>query len=232
MEIVVAPDTQTAAAEAAAWVCKHLRNAASKRGEAFVAFSGGSTPALMLAALARLPVPWEVTTVFQVDERVAPDGDPDRNSLLLDVLRARRPTIRLMPVDGTDLVAAGHQYARLLPPRLDVVHLGVGDDGHTASWPPGDPVIDSGGAVAMSGAYKGRVRMTLTVSTVNAARHRLVLATGAAKAPVMERWLLHDHRLPIDRVKRADTVAVLDADAAARLPSGHPVATGARRSGR
>ncbi|MGZ4737938.1 MAG: 6-phosphogluconolactonase [Ilumatobacteraceae bacterium] len=220
MDIVVTPDPQTAADEAATWIARQLRSAVRRRGEATVAFSGGSTPALMLAALAALPVPWDATTVFQVDERVAPDGDPDRNASLLDLLRSCRPSIKLMPVTARDLGAARRRYAALLPDRLDVVHLGVGDDGHTASWPPGDPVIDDRRTVAMSGEYKGRVRMTLTVPAVNAARHRLVLATGPAKAPVIEGWLLHDHGLPVDRVNRTNTIVVLDADAAARLPAG------------
>src|SRR5258706_9940425 len=228
MDIVVAPDSQTAADEAAAWVARQLRGAVSRRGAAAVAFSGGSTPALMLASLVELPVPWAATTVFQVDERVAPDGDPDRNARLLDVLRPCGPTIRLMPVTAKDLGAARRRYAALLPNRLDVVHLGVGDDGHTASWPPGDAVIDDPGAVAVCRAYKGRVRMTLTVGVVNAARHRLVLATGKAKAPGVERWLLHDHGLPIDRVHRAGTVVVLDADAARRLPPGHSISPAPR----
>ena len=217
MDIVVAPDPQAAAVEAATWVARQLRNAVSRRGMATVAFSGGSTPALMLGALAELPVPWKATTVFQVDERVAPDGDPDRNATLLDVLRPHRPTIQLMPVNTIDLGSARETYAARLPDRLDVVHLGVGDDGHTASWPPGDPVIDETGMVAMSGEYKGRVRMTLTVHAVNAARRRLVLATGSAKAPVIERWLLHDPALPVNRVVRTGTVVVLDTEAAARL---------------
>jgi 6-phosphogluconolactonase/glucosamine-6-phosphate isomerase/deaminase len=232
MDIVVTPDSQTAADEAARWIARQLRLAVRRRGTASVAFSGGSTPALMLPALAGLSVPWEATTVYQVDERVAPDGDPDRNASLLEVLRPHRPSIRLMPVTSADLGAARRRYAALLPDRLDVVHLGVGDDGHTASWPPGDPVIDDRRTVAISGEYKGRVRMTLTVPVVNGARHRLVLATGTAKAPVIEGWLLHDHQLPIDRVSRSNTIVVLDADAAARLPSGHPLppASGARRS--
>jgi 6-phosphogluconolactonase/glucosamine-6-phosphate isomerase/deaminase len=217
MDIVVAPDSHAAAVEAATWIARQLHNAVSRRGMATVAFSGGSTPALMLGALADLPVPWEATTVFQVDERVAPDGDPDRNATLLDGLRPHRPTIWLMPVNAGDLNSAREAYAARLPDRLDVVHLGVGDDGHTASWPPGDPVIDDRGMVAMSGEYKGRVRMTLTVHTVNAARRRLVLATGSAKAPIIERWLLHDPVLPVNRVVRTGTVVVLDTDAAARL---------------
>ncbi|MEY2581980.1 MAG: glucose-6-phosphate isomerase [Ilumatobacteraceae bacterium] len=218
MDIVVAPDPQAAAEEAASWIARQLHNAISRRGSASVAFSGGSTPALMLATLAELPVPWQSTTVFQVDERVAPDGDPDRNAALLDVLRARGATIHLMPVTDDDLESACHRYAALVPARLDVVHLGLGDDGHTASWPPGDAVIDAPGLVAVSGEFNGRVRMTLTVRAVNAARRRLVLATGAGKATIVERWLLHDTSLPIERVHRANTRVVLDAAAAARLP--------------
>jgi 6-phosphogluconolactonase/glucosamine-6-phosphate isomerase/deaminase len=221
VDIVVAPDSKAAALEAASWVARQLRNAVSRRGVATVAFSGGSTPALMLDALTGLQVPWEATTVFQVDERVAPDGDPDRNSTLLDVLRQLRPTrpsIQLMPVLASDLDSASALYAALLPERLDVVHLGLGDDGHTASWPPGDPVIDATAAVAMSAEYKGRVRMTLTAHTVNAARHRMVLATGSPKAGIVERWMLHDPSLPVNRVGRTNTFVVLDTQAAARLP--------------
>jgi len=218
MDITVAPDPQAAATVAAAWVARQLRNAVARRGAATVAFSGGSTPALMLDALAELDVPWQRTTVFQVDERVAPDGDPDRNAGLLDVLRPQGPVIRLMPVTSADLAAARRRYAALVPERLDVVHLGLGDDGHTASWPPGDPVIDDRRPVAVSGVFNGRVRMTLSVPTVNSARHRMVLATGGAKAAVVERWLLHDRALPIERVSRTDTLVVLDAAAATRLP--------------
>jgi 6-phosphogluconolactonase len=218
MDIVVAPDPQAAAQEAAARIARQLRNAVTRRGSATVAFSGGSTPALMLVALAELPVPWESTTVFQVDERVAPDGDPDRNAALLDVLRPRAATIDLMPVTDDDLESASHRYATLLPDRIDVVHLGLGDDGHTASWPPGDPVVDAAGVVAVTGKFKGRVRMTLTAQAVNAARHRVVLATGTEKATIVERWLLHDGSLPVERVRRSDTLVVLDAAAAARLP--------------
>jgi 6-phosphogluconolactonase len=221
MDIVVAPDGQAAAIEAASWVARQLRNAVSRRGAASVAFSGGSTPALMLAELALLQAPWDATHIFQVDERVAPDGDPDRNASLLDVLRRLRPqspTIHLMPVLEPDLGSAAVRYAALLPERLDVVHLGLGDDGHTASWPPGDPVIDADGSVAISGEYKGRVRMTLTVHAVNTARRRMVLATGSSKAGIVERWMLHDPDLPVNRVNRSGALVVLDTDAAARLP--------------
>jgi 6-phosphogluconolactonase/glucosamine-6-phosphate isomerase/deaminase len=218
MDIVVAPDARAAAHEAAARIARQLRSAVSRRGSATVAFSGGSTPALMLEALAELQVPWPLTTVFQVDERVAPDGDPDRNATLLDVLRPLGATIDLMPVTDDDLEAASRRYAALLPDHIDVLHLGLGDDGHTASWPPGDPVVDAPAAVAVTGEFNGRVRMTLTVQAVNGARRRVVLATGAAKSVIVERWLLHDSSLPIERVGRTNTAVVLDAAAATRLP--------------
>ena len=101
---------------------------------------------------------------------------------------------------------------------VGIVHLGIGDDGHTASWPPGDPVADSDEPVALSREYRGYVRMTLTPPVVNAARYRLVLAAGAGKAAPLEGWLLGNDSLPIHRVRASDTVVVVDRAAAARLP--------------
>jgi 6-phosphogluconolactonase/glucosamine-6-phosphate isomerase/deaminase len=172
----------------------------------------------MFAHLAQLDVPWEVVTVFQVDERVAPDGDQARNAALLDLLPVQSGHRQLMPVTATDLSAAARLYAATLPDRLDVVHLGLGDDGHTASWPPGDPVVDDTECVGLSGEYRGHVRMTLTPLAVNAARHRLVLAAGPDKAVAIERWLLGDPDVPVHHVRRSDTVVVIDRDAATRLP--------------
>jgi 6-phosphogluconolactonase/glucosamine-6-phosphate isomerase/deaminase len=157
--------------------------------------------------------------VFQVDERVAPDGDPARNAALLDLLPVAASRRKAMPVTARDLRAAARRYAAALPDRFDVVHLGLGDDGHTASWPPNDPVVDSGDPVALCSEYRGYVRMTLTPGVVNAARHRLVLATGTDKAHPVERWLLGDRSVPVQHVHRTATVLVLDQAAAARLPS-------------
>jgi len=218
MDVRVAPDAASAAAEAAGWVAHHLRNAVLRRGAATLAVSGGTTPAAMFAALAALDVPWDLLTVFQVDERVAPDGDPARNAALLDLLPVHGVHLRLMPVTDTDLSAAAARYAALLPDRLDIVHLGLGDDGHTASWPPGDAVVESEDIVALSGEYRGHVRMTLTPLAVNAARHRLMLAAGPDKAVPMERWLLGDPDVPVHHVRRSDTVVVIDQAAATRLP--------------
>jgi 6-phosphogluconolactonase len=219
MQVSVAPDSATAAAEAAAWLAGQLRNAVQRRGVAVVAVSGGRTPAAMFGALSEMDVPWGRVTVFQVDERVAPDGDPARNAALLELLPVAATRRKAMPVTARNLPAAAERYAASLPDRFDVVHLGLGDDGHTASWPPNDPVVDSEDPVALCGEYRGHVRMTLTPIVVNAARHRLVLATGADKAEPVQRWLLGDRSLPVQHLHRTDTVLVLDQEAAARLPS-------------
>ncbi len=203
---------------AADWLARRLRDAVRRRGAASVAFSGGRTPAAMFAALVELDVPWHDLTVFQVDERVAPDGDDARNAPLLDMLPVRAAQVRLMPVTARHLGAAAGRYAARLPESFDVVHLGLGDDGHTASWPPGDSVVDSTAAVALSAEYRGHVRMTLTPHVVNGARARLVLATGPDKAVPVRDWLLHRASLPVERVRRTGTVVVLDASAAALLP--------------
>ncbi|MDO8390754.1 MAG: 6-phosphogluconolactonase [Actinomycetota bacterium] len=217
-DLRIALDAAGAAEEAAVWLAAQLRNAVRRRGAATLALSGGSTPAAMVATLVSLAVPWASVQVWQVDERVAPDGDAARNAGLLQALPVLPRQLHLMPVTAAHLDAAAARYAASLPPRFDVVHLGLGDDGHAASWPPGDPVIDSPHDVAISGEYRGRVRMTLTPPVVNRARHRLLLVCGAAKAVPLQRWLLHDPLLPADRLRRAGTVVVADAAAAAALP--------------
>ncbi len=166
----------------------------------------------MIAALLDEDVPWETTIVWQVDERVAPDGDARRNANQLVVLPCR---VRPMPVVSSDLRRSARQYGVLLPERFDVVHLGLGDDGHTASWPPGNPdPIDSDRSVELIDEFNGTARMTLTRRIVNGARSRVVLATGSAKRPMVERWLAGDESLPISAVKSSGTWVFLD-DAAA-----------------
>ena len=171
----------------------------------------------MLGVLASTALPWDLIDIWQVDERVAPDGDPDRNAGQLDAVPG---THHLMPVTAVDLDAAVVGYAADLPERFDVVHLGIGPDGHTASWPPGDPVMVSDDLVALAGPYQGRIRMTLTPKVVDAARGRVVLVRGADKAAPVAAWLEGDApptEIPIARVRRTDTVVVLDPAAASRL---------------
>ncbi|MDQ3176718.1 MAG: 6-phosphogluconolactonase [Actinomycetota bacterium] len=209
---------EEAAGFAGAWLADRLREAIGLRGEVSLAVSGGSTAPGLFAALAGEPdVAWPVVSLWQVDERVAPDGDPDRNAGQLDALPSAA-TVHLMPVTVPDLSIACDEYAATLPEQFDVVHLGVGPDGHTASWPPGDPVAHDSHPVAMSAEYEGRRRMTLTPDVVNAATWRLVYVLGAAKADVVASWLRGDDSLPIGLVEERSTVVVLDPGAASGLP--------------
>jgi 6-phosphogluconolactonase/glucosamine-6-phosphate isomerase/deaminase len=204
-----------AAVRAAREIATGLAAAVDARGRAALAVSGGSTGPALLGALAAADLPWDVIGVWQVDERVAPDGDPARNANQLTGVPGQH---HLMPVAAGDLAAAAADYAAGLPDRFDVVHLGMGPDGHTASWPPGDPVIDSSKDVDLSQPYQDHVRMTLTPPVVDRARARVVLITGADKAPAAARWLDgNGAELPIARVSADDTIVVLDPVAAAEL---------------
>jgi 6-phosphogluconolactonase len=208
---------EEAPGRAAAEIATRLAAAIRARGRAALAVSGGSTGPALLAALAATDLPWDAIGIWQVDERVAPDGDPERNANQLEGIPGRHV---VMPVTAPDLGAAADAYAVELPARFDVIHLGMGPDGHTASWPPRDPVIDSTKPVDLSQEYQGRVRMTLTPPVVDAARARVVLIVGADKAPAVARWLEGDgDDLPIARLQPQDTLVVLDLPAAAQLGS-------------
>jgi 6-phosphogluconolactonase len=223
VEIVAGGDTRLAE-RAAVWIAERAWRAVTERGRAHVAVSGGGTPDAMFAVLAGLPLPWEQVHVWQVDERVAPDGDPDRNATALtERLLAAVPAVaHLMDVAAPDVAAAAAAYAAALHDacdgRLDVVHLGIGDDGHTASWPPGDPVAEVTDAdVAVSGEYKGRIRMTLTVPAVNRARDLVFLVAGADKAAALRQLVDADESIPASRVRRSGTVVLCDPPAGSLL---------------
>ena len=172
MELHIVADAGTAAREAAHYVARKVWPAVHRRGRFTLAVSGGSTPAAMFAALAEEPdVPWGTVHLFQVDERVAAAGHPDRNATQLSALPVPVANVHLMEVEWGDRRLAVSSYAAALPDRLDVVHLGLGDDGHTASWPPGDPVVDSKLAVAAVRRFNGRDRITITPMVVNARAH-------------------------------------------------------------
>ena len=191
--VEVAPDPQSLGTMAAEQVAARAEEAIRDRGRFTLAVSGGSTPGAMFAALAERPLPWTEVHLFQVDERVAPDGDPDRNltdlsGLLVERVPIRKENVHPMPVTVSDLEVGARAYAAELAGVtgdgvLDLIHLGVGDDGHTASWPPGDPVVEAEGEgapdVAVVGPFHGRRRMTLTPRAVNRAR-AVLLATADA----------------------------------------------------
>ena len=207
------------AADAGRWLARRLRDAVRRRGRATLAVSGGGSAPPMFDVLLAQDVPWNDVTVWQVDERVAPDGHPERNAGQLVDFPCR---IELMPVTADDLGAAAERYGAGLPEGFDVVHLGLGDDGHTASWPPGHPVVDSASGCEVIDEFNGFRRMTLTPPVVNTARSRLVLTFGGSKAPMVQRWVLGDADLPVARLRRTGTWVMLDPAAAADLPEPTP----------
>jgi 6-phosphogluconolactonase len=226
MKSEVLDDAESVARRAAAIIAEEVRTAVAARGRCVVAVSGGRTPWLMLRALAGLDLPWKALHIVQVDERIAPAGHPDRNlTHLRDSLQAAGTLpadhLHAMPVDGTDLAAGAAQYARTLaeiagsPPVLDLIHLGLGADGHTASLVPGDPVLEVMDAdVALTGMYQGTRRMTVTYPVLNRARRILWLVTGADKAQALSRLGLADSSIPAGRVSQERAMVVADRAAA------------------
>ncbi len=216
--IEVLPGDIAVAARAAELVVEHARTAIAERGEFALAVSGGHTPGQMFAELARREdFPWEQTAIYQVDERIAPDGDPRRNlTLLRDSLSSEAiGRVRPMPVTADDLEVAAGAYAAALPERLDLIHLGVGADGHTASLVPGDPVLGvTDRDVALTAEYMGLRRMTLTYPPLNRARALLWVVAGEAKRDALARLRAGDESIPAGRVSRAQALIVADAAAA------------------
>jgi 6-phosphogluconolactonase len=213
----VSPTAEAAASEAAEEIARRARAGVSQRGTFTLAVSGGRSPGAMLARLAGLDMPWADTTIFQVDERIGAADDPQRN--LIGLLQALPPGcpahVVPMPVEADDLGAACEAYARVLPETLDLIHLGLGSDGHTASLIPGDPVLDVMDAdVALTGVYQGRRRMTLTYPRIERARAILWLVTGAEKHRALAQLLVHDGAIPAGRVASADQVVFCDVAAA------------------
>src|SRR5262245_34506030 len=235
MKIEVLTDADAVARKAAAIIAAEARAAATARGRFVMAVSGGRTPWLMLRALADEQVPWESVHVVQVDEREAPAGHPDRNlthirESLMEHAPLRDGQVHAMPVEEHDLQAAAARYALALqeiagsPPILDLVHLGLGPDGHTASLVPGDPVLDVRGAdVALTGVYQGRRRMTLTYPLINRARRILWLVTGSAKAPMFSRLKAADPSIPAGRVGQANAIILADAAAVGKRNVGQKI---------
>lgn len=230
MTIDVLADADAAARAAATLIAAEARAAVAARGRFVLAVSGGRTPWVMLRGLAGEPVPWPGVHLVQVDERVAPAGHPDRNlTHIRESLLARVPLrpeqVHAMPVEAPDLDAAAGEYARLLrevagsPPVLDLVHLGLGPDGHTASLVPGDPALGVAEAdVAVTGVYQGRRRMTLTYPALDRARRVLWLVTGGEKAEPLARLRAANPSIPAGRVRQG--LASVIADRAAAPGSG------------
>ena len=227
MKIEVLPDSDAVAKAGAAFTAEEAHAAVAARGRFIMALSGGRTPWVMLRALADEAMPWAGVHVVQVDERVAPAGDPDRNlthlrESLLTHCPLRPEQIHAMPVESTDLEAASRRYALTLreiagaPAVLDLAHLGLGPDGHTASLVPGDAVLEVTTAdVALTGVYQGRRRMTLTYPMLNRARRIVWLVTGREKADMLARLQAGDESIPAGRIRRDQALVLADREAAA-----------------
>lgn len=209
----VAATAVDVAADAAERVSRWARAAVADHGYFTFAVSGGHTPWAMFEDLALDPdVPWEHVVLYQVDERCAPADDPDRNlAHLRDALAGRPARIEAMPVEDPDLDAAADRYAASLPERFDLVHLGLGPDGHTASLVPGDAVLDVRDRLVAptAGLYQGRRRMTLTYPALARADRLLWLVTGEEKAEPLRALLAGDRSIPAGRVAASGPSVVL-----------------------
>jgi 6-phosphogluconolactonase len=215
----VLPNEKDAAQRGADLIAVAGRRAVAERGAFSLAMSGGKSPWAMLAILSdREEMPWAETSLFQVDERLASPGSEDRNltHLVLGLSMQNQAALRPMPVTQRDLDAAAREYEDSLPPQLDLVHLGLGPDGHTASLVPGDPVLEvRDRRVALTEtAYQDHRRMTLTYPAIEAAREVLWLVTGPAKREALVKLLAGDPSVPAGRVEN-DTMTVVADEAAA-----------------
>jgi 6-phosphogluconolactonase len=232
MKLDVLSDPQSVAAEGATRIAAAARQAIAASGRFTLAVSGGHTPWIMLAALAKEDLPWSGIEIFQVDERVAAADSPDRNFFhlrqsLLDRVPLPPENVHAMPVESDDLPVAAVEYAATLemvtgsPPRLDLVHLGLGPDGHTASLVPDDPVLGvTDRWVALTQPYQGHPRMTVTYPVLDNAAQILFVVTGAEKVDALAKLSRRDPSIPAGRVKAANMVVLADQAAAGRLKNG------------
>ena len=228
MKIEIFDNADLAAQKAADFIASEARHVVALRGRFILAVSGGRTPWKMLRALADKDVPWEGMHILQVDERIAPEGDSERNMTHIRgnlLLHSPLPfeNIHAMKVNEDDPEAGADSYAGtirdLAGPQaiIDLIHLGLGADGHTASLIPGDPVLNlTGKDVAATGIYQGRRRLTLTYPIINRARKILWLITGSEKNEMFQRFLSGDISVPAGRISREQAIIIADKEAAGK----------------
>jgi 6-phosphogluconolactonase len=217
LDVEVLPDAEAVAARGADLVASLVRAAAAASGRCTFAVSGGQTPWAMFDRLRSMVVPWDGLAVYQVDERVAPEGDPDRNltHLLASLPADGAADVHPMPVNDEDLDRAAAGYAASLPDRFDLIHLGLGPDGHTASLVPNDPVLEVRDRdVALTRPYQGHRRMTLTYPALDRAAVVVWLVTGEDKTDALRRLRARDGSIPAGRVDASDQRVICDSAAA------------------
>jgi 6-phosphogluconolactonase len=225
MEWITSESVAVAERAAAEFIAQRLTQALRERGQASLAISGGRTPWGMFDRLAEHELTWSAVHLFQVDERIAPLDHDARNwkRVLASALARRVPLANRhpMPVEVETPEMAAAQYARTLtewtgePPTIDVVHLGLGADGHTASLFAGDsPLQEKQRAVAVSRRYEGYPRLTLTLPVLNRARTVMWFAVGAARRAALKRLFNGDSAIPAGQVQRDRAVCFTDCEAA------------------
>lgn len=210
---LVLPDPEAVGRRAADLVAETIGRALADGRRFTWAISGGETPIPFFRRLGGLELPWHRIDTWQVDERIVPTGDPSRNRSTQDrtLPPDARRGVRWMPVEDEDLPAAAARYAATLPERFDIVHLGLGADGHTASLVPGDPVLDVlDRDVAVTGPYEGRRRMTLTYPALARADRVVWVVTGSRKREALRRLTDGDRSIPAARISVPDQVVVTD----------------------
>lgn len=216
--IEIHPDATAVAVRGAELIATHAQAAIAARGSFALAVSGGRTPWRMFAELGAHEIDWRRVAIYQVDERIAPAGDRTRNltHLLASLPEPARERVCPMPVEESALEAAAHSYAASLPERFDLIHLGLGPDGHTASLVPGDAALEVlDRDVTLSGPYQSQRRMTFTYPVLDRARTRLWVVTGEDKVDALARLREHDRSIPAGRVKPQDSLILADLSAAA-----------------
>jgi 6-phosphogluconolactonase len=217
-QLEVLADADAVAARGAELIAARAREVAAAQGSFSIAVSGGRTPWVMFGQLEEHELPWQQTQLFQVDERVAPPGSPDRNltHLIAALSIGAQGSLRPMPVNDDDLEAAAERYGEELPVHLDLVHLGLGPDGHTASLVPGDAVLEvTDRPVALTtGEYQGTHRMTLTYPALEAARELLWIVTGEEKREPLAKLLAGEPSIPAGRVQPSGRSLILADEAA------------------
>jgi len=200
-------------------IAEGIRSAIDERGRCALGVSGGKEAWPMFSQLEDLGLDWTKTQIFQVDERVAQPGSDERNltHLIESLSIGAQGSIRPMPVNDDDLEAAADRYAAQLPDALDIAHLGIGPDGHTASLVPDDPVLEvTDKRVAVTaGEYQGVRRMTLTYPEIERIRSLLWVVTGEDKQDALEKLIDQDPSTPSGRVRPGGESLILADRAAA-----------------
>ncbi len=202
-KLEVLDDAEAVPRRGAELIAEAARESVEANGTFAMAASGGHTPWAMYGQIEEQEVPWSKTEIFQTDERIAPAGSPDRNltHLIAAFSIGAQGSLRPMPVDDGEEGAA--RYAERLPESLDLIHLGLGPDGHTASLVPGDPVLEvTDRRVAITGGeYQGTHRMTLTYPALAAAKRLLWIVTGEEKREPLQKLLAQDQSIPAGRLE-------------------------------